>query len=62
MDQQTSIPAATETKTLEKKLVNRSIRILGCLLTFGPTDAARENIAKRILTGEEFTISIPSRL
>ena len=60
MDQQTSIPAATETKTLEKKLVN--IRILGCLLTFGPTDAARENIAKRILTGEEFTISISSRL
>ena len=48
MHQQTVILTATETKALEKKLVN--IRVLGYLLMFGPTDAARENIAKMTLT------------
>ena len=46
--QQTPTLTATETKALEKKLIN--IRILGCLLMFAPASAACEHIAKRILT------------
>ena len=44
--QQTQTPTATGKKVLEKNLIN--IRILGYLLMFAPTSAAREHIAKRI--------------
>jgi len=51
MRQQTSILTATDTKALEKKLVN--IRILGYLLIFAPTNTAREHIAKTILADKD---------
>jgi len=51
MGQQSSIITATDTKALEKKLVN--IRILGYLLMYVPTNAAREHIAKTILTDKD---------
>ena len=51
MRQQTSSLTVPETKALEKKLVN--IRILGYLLVLGPTDAAREHIAKAVLTDKD---------
>jgi len=51
MRQQTSVLTATDTKVLEKKLVN--IHILGYLLMFAPTNTAREHIAKVILVDKD---------
>jgi len=51
MSQQTSNLTAIEAKALEKRLVNTCI--LGYLLVFGPTDTAREHVAKAILTDRD---------
>ena len=49
--QGTQISSAIEKRALEKKLVN--IRILGYLLVFGPTDTAREHVARTVLADKE---------
>lgn len=50
-NQGAQILSAVENRALEKKLVN--VRILGYLLIFGPTDTAREHVARTVLADEE---------
>lgn len=49
--QGTQILSSIEKRALEKKLVN--IRTLGYLLVFGPTDTAREHVARTVLADKE---------
>ena len=49
--QQTPILITTETKALNKRLVN--ILILGYLLIHGPTNTACDHVAKTILAGKD---------
>lgn len=51
MPQQGSNYTQAEKKRMEKNLIN--IRILGYLLIYGPTDIAREHIARTILTDKD---------